>query len=496
MLFTSFDFLFLFLITFLIYYIPACQKLQILILLVSSMIFYSWKYPLLLFLLLLSIWVNAIITWKMACVQSNQKLRWALRGIFFNVFLLVFFKYGSLLAGFVGEALNLPLISKENNIVLFLLHLPLPLGISFYTFEGISLIVDVLRSKNNQEEALVIDIDKKFNAHLVKSSLFIAFFPHLIAGPILKANKFYPQIQPKYFSHISWNLVFRSLVVGYFLKMVVADNLKDYTFWIAHPYYQLLSTSTGLVLLFGYSIQIFSDFAGYSLIAIGTAAAFGYNLPQNFNFPYISRSLSEFWKRWHISLSTWLKDYLYIPLGGNRRGKLRTYVNLMIVMILGGLWHGASLSYAVWGGYHGVGLVIERFFNNRINAKFNLSRNVTQQFIFDAISMILVFCFVSLGWLFFKLPNFEQVLEFIKIMIHNVEIPTDRTLTDPVIILSIPVIVYHIIHLPAIQMWKDNFFYQVYSKVGYLFEDIILGVVIVMIVLSSGSSNEFIYFQF
>ncbi|WP_333478747.1 MBOAT family O-acyltransferase [Allocoleopsis sp.] len=433
----------------------------------------------------------------MACVQSNKKLGWALRGIFFNLLLLVFFKYGSLLAGFVGEALNWPFSSKENNIVLFLLHLPLPLGISFYTFEGISLIVDVLRSKDNQKGALVIDVDQKFNTHLVKSSLFIAFFPHLIAGPILKANNFYPQIQPKYFSHISWNIVFRSLVVGYFLKMVIADNLKDYTFWIAHPYYQLLSTSTGLVLLFGYSIQIFADFAGYSLIAIGTAAAFGYHLPDNFNFPYISRSVSEFWKRWHISLSTWLKDYLYIPLGGNRRGKVRTYINLMIVMILGGLWHGASLSYAVWGSYHGFGLVIERFFKNRINANFNQSRNIKQQFIFDAISMILVFCFVSLGWLLFKLPNFGQVLEFLKIMIINVGLPSNRTLTDPVIILSLPVVVYHLIHLPAFQKWKDNLFFEKSSsRVGNLCEDIILGGMIAMLFLNSGSSNEFIYFQF
>jgi alginate O-acetyltransferase complex protein AlgI len=431
----------------------------------------------------------------MACVQSHKKLGWALRGIFFNVSLLVFFKYGHLLAGFVGEAFNLSVISKENNIVGFLLNLPLPLGISFYTFEGISLIVDILRSKTNQEEALVIDTDKNFNTHLVKSSLFIAFSPHLIAGPILKANKFYPQIQPKYFSDISWNFVFRSIIVGYFLKMVVADNLKDYTFWIAHPYYQLLSTSTGLVLLFGYSIQIFSDFAGYSLIAIGTAAAFGYNLPQNFNFPYISRSLSEFWKRWHISLSTWLKDYLYIPLGGNRKGKVRTYINLMIVMILGGLWHGASVSYAVWGGYHGLGLVIERFFNNRINSKFNQSINIKQQFIFDVISRILVFCFVSLGWLLFKLPNFGQVLEFLQIMIHNIGLPSNRTLTDPVIIFSIPVVVYHLIHLPAFQRWKDNLFYKSYS-VANISEDIILGGMIAMLVLNSGSSNEFIYFQF
>jgi alginate O-acetyltransferase complex protein AlgI len=144
--------------------------------------------------------------------------------------------------------------------------------------------------------------------------------------------------------------------------MVIADNLKDYTFWISFPYYQGFGTLTNLTLLFGYSIQIFADFAGYSLIAIGFAAALGYKIPDNFDFPYISRSLSEFWRRWHISLSTWLRDYLYFPLGGNRKGKIRTYVNLMTVMTLGGLWHGAAWSYAVWGIYHGFGLAVERFF--------------------------------------------------------------------------------------------------------------------------------------
>jgi alginate O-acetyltransferase complex protein AlgI len=434
--------------------------------------------------------VNSIISFNIVSDRNFRAIAWIATGVAFNLSLLIFFKYGTLLTDLTINFLRI----ESNDIVSFLLHLPLPLGISFYTFEGISLIVDIFRNQSNQKQ--VSFIDRKFTNHLLNTSFFISFFPHLIAGPILKANNFYPQIQPKYFSQISWNLVFRSLVVGYFLKMVIADNLKDYTFWIAHPYYQLLSTSTGILLLFGYSIQIFADFAGYSLIAIGTAAVFGYNLPQNFNFPYISRSLSEFWKRWHISLSTWLKDYLYIPLGGNRRGELRTYVNLMIVMILGGLWHGASLSYAVWGGFHGVGLVIERFFTNQINNKFNKTIKVWQQFILDMIRIIIVFCFVSLGWLLFKLPNFGQVLEFLKIMIHNVEVPPNRTLTDPVIILSIPVVVYHIIHLPALQMWKDKFFYKAYSKVGNLFEDIILGGMIFMIVLSSGSSNEFIYFQF
>ena len=235
--------------------------------------------------------------------------------------------------------------------------------------------------------------------------------------------------------------------------MTIADNLKDYTFWIAFPYYQSLSTLTGLVLLFGYSIQIFADFAGYSLIAIGTAAAFGYNLPQNFNFPYISRSLAEFWSRWHISLSSWLKDYLYIPLGGNRKGKLRTYLNLAIVMILGGLWHGAAWSYAIWGAYHGLGLALERLVNDR--TKVNRSGTLWQELVLDNIKMLFVFCFVSFGWLLFKLPKFEEVLGFITAMINNTHLPNNiYGAIVPILLFSTPVFIYHLIHHPIIEKWK------------------------------------------
>lgn len=491
MLFNSFAFIFLLLLTFFIYYLPIFQNKQILILIISSFIFYGWNSPQLLVLLTVSILVNGLVSFKVSLTSAKlPRIIWSISGITFNLLLLAFFKYGALLTNLTTKIVSI----EESNIVVFLLHIPLPIGISFYTFEGISLLVDIIRNQPNREEASFVD--EKLNNHLLKTALFIAFFPHLIAGPILKAINFYPQIKPKHFRNIRWNIIFRSLVIGYFLKMVIADNLKDYTFWISQPYYQSLSTFTGIALLFGYSIQIFSDFAGYSLIAIGTAAAFGYELPQNFNFPYISRSLSEFWKRWHISLSTWLKDYLYIPLGGNRKGRLRTYANLMIVMILGGLWHGASWSYAVWGGFHGMGLVIERFFTTKVKIKFNQQVPIWQQLIGEIVSVIMVFSFVSIGWLFFKLPDFGQALDFLKTMAHNVKLPSNRAFINPVIIFSMPVVVYHLIHLPAFQIIKRNLFYKLNFKAGSILEDIILGIMLAMIILNSGSSNEFIYFQF
>jgi alginate O-acetyltransferase complex protein AlgI len=493
MLFNSFPFLILFLVTFALYYIPQLRSLQVAILVGSSLIFYSWDSPYLLVLLLLSVGINSIISYQVAYVIDRQKqVWWAIAGIAINLAVLMLFKYGALLTNlfvkFLGDTAQ-----PEAGLVALLLHLPLPIGISFYTFEGISLLIDILQGNLNRDRPTFVD--RSLTQHLLKSSLFIAFFPHLIAGPILKASKFYPQIEPKYFAKIDWNLVFRSLVVGYFLKMVVADNLKDYTFWIAFPYYQTLSTLTGMTLLFGYSMQIFADFAGYSLIAIGLAAALGYELPQNFNFPYISRSLTEFWTRWHISLSSWLRDYLYISLGGNRKGKLRTYANLTIVMLLGGLWHGAAWSYAVWGGYHAIALVVERFFTNNIKEK--LPKNLPSWYhsIFNFVSTIYVFCFVSLGWLLFKLSNFRQALDFMQTMVKNVSLPNNHIYIELVLLFSSPVIFYHLIYLKTANDRLKNY-QSKHQNTWRILKNVALGVMLAAIALNSGNSNEFIYFQF
>jgi alginate O-acetyltransferase complex protein AlgI len=269
---------------FAIYYLYPSRHWQVLILIIASFIFYAWNLPILLLLLLLSILINAFTSFKVANTSSKKmRLFWATLGVVLNLSILGLFKYGSLLTN-----LGLSLLNVSNppasGAIAILLHLPLPIGISFYTFQGISLAVDVLRQQESGEEPISIHYHNPFQ-YLLDTSFFLSFFPQLVAGPIARAQYFYPQIRTKYFQEIRWDLVFRYLVIGYFLKMVVADNLKDYTFWISFPYYQAWGTSTNIVLLFGYSMQIFADFAGYSLIAIGIAAAFGYTLPQNFNFP-------------------------------------------------------------------------------------------------------------------------------------------------------------------------------------------------------------------
>lgn len=300
------------------------------------MIFYAFNHLEFLWLLIFSSLVNALTSYQIMLSNEKQRKIFAVMGVLFNLGLLAFFKYSSLIY---------KTFFSVNSLGEFILTLPLPVGISFYTFQAMSNLIDTFKSN---ERPIKKDISLK--EYLLDMFFFISFFPQLVAGPIVKAHDFFPQISEKSFKNIQWEYCFKRLILGYFLKMVIADNIQQYTFWISYPYFQEFSTITLIAMLFGYSIQIFADFAGYSFIAMGLAGLFGYVLPLNFNFPYIASSFSDFWSRWHISLSSWLKEYLYIPLGGNRKGSARTYFNLMIVMFLGGLWHGAAWSYLVWGG--------------------------------------------------------------------------------------------------------------------------------------------------
>jgi alginate O-acetyltransferase complex protein AlgI len=378
--------------------------------------------------LVLSIGLNAIISYLLFYGNRKFTTIYITCGVILNLGILAFFKYAGLILGTFT-----PIAFQNEPLVKVLMHLPLPIGISFFTFEGISLVVDAYRKRDEPTQWG----NRNFFKYFLNSSLFISFFPHLIAGPILKANQFIPQIQEKSFSAINWEKAFKSLVIGYFLKMVIADNLKEQTLFLSVPFDGLHPIDL-LSMLFGYSIQIFADFAGYSLIAIGLAELLGYQLIQNFNFPYLSQSFSEFWQRWHISLSTWLKEYLYIPLGGNRKGNLRTYFNLFMVMFLGGLWHGAAWSYAIWGTVHGFALMGERFLGNYIHLPKNK--------LFSLFKIVLVFTVVTFAWLFFKLPNIADVAAFYKALTiwnssYNLQFREVY-----IFIYSLPVLVYYLIY--------------------------------------------------
>ncbi|KIA93816.1 acyltransferase [Pedobacter kyungheensis] len=468
MLFNSAIFILLLVLTFIVYYIPFLKKLQVQILILSSLIFYAYSQPSLLLLLIVSALINIAVSYLI--VNGNPKMRrfYATTGVIINLAVLVFFKYSPLFAK--------TFLNTDAGFGQFLLMLPLPIGISFYTFEGLSLLIDVYSNKHKD----ILTIEKSLSKHFYKTLFFISFFPHLIAGPILKAYEFYPQIGEKKFKNINWSYVFEKLVQGYFLKMVIADNLTNFTFWMEYPYFKTIASFDLILIVFGYSIQIFSDFAGYSLIALGIAKLFGYDLIDNFNFPYISSSFSEFWRRWHISLSTFLKEYLYIPLGGNRRGRVRTYTNLIITMGLGGLWHGAAWSYAIWGLYHGLALAIERFFLNN----FKLPQKNT----FTKILMgIVVFLVVTISWVFFKLPV-ENVIEYFKSIYANQHLAHNGTLIVFILLYSTPVVIYHFLYLANQNPMIANIT-QKYKFIAY-------GCMLFMIAVNSGPSGSFIYFQF
>jgi alginate O-acetyltransferase complex protein AlgI len=369
MLFNSWNFLVFMAVLLPLYYAPSASAgWQLALLLAASAVFYAWESPWLLGLLIGSSSVSVFAAQQIVAnrwaapspgAQPSGTLaaarRWLWLGVSINLLALLLFKYAPLLSALAPEWM-LPSPARD-----WALAIPLPVGISFYTFQGISLIVDAWRG----------DLPAATKASLAAHGLgrstsfrdatfYLLFFPQLVAGPIVKAHDFLPQIGRKTRRDIDWLTARRALVTGFFLKMVVADNLAEQTVPLALGTAGDMSMGALnlLALIYAYSLQIFADFAGYSLIAIGLSSLFGYTLSANFNFPYLATTITDFWRRWHLSLSSWLREYLYIPLGGNRRGDVRTYVNLFIVMFLGGLWHGAAWKYALWGTLHGVFLAV------------------------------------------------------------------------------------------------------------------------------------------
>ena len=475
MLFNSFEFVVLVGICMTLYYLPMFKKYQVPLLILASLVFYSFSNLPLLLLLLSSILINVLCSYRVVYGPLRNRKIYASMGVVLNLSILAFFKYSPLISS--------SLFTEENDFGKFLREIPLPIGISFFTFQGISLLIDTFSKEQVSQYSSMVP--RLFGKHVLHTAFYISFFPQLVAGPIVKAHDFLPQIGTKFFKDIAWENCFRALTLGYFLKMVVADNLKDFTFWISFPYFTKKASFDLIVYLFGYSMQIFADFAGYSLIAIGIAGLFGYQLPKNFDFPYISTSFSEFWRRWHISLSSFLKEYLYIPLGGNRKGKFRTYINLMITMILGGLWHGAAWSYAIWGLFHGLALALER---------------LTKDYIYTPKSMIWklgkwiwVFTMVTFAWLLFKLPNFSEVLLFMDSVQNNWHIPYSIQEISFVLIYSSPVVLYHIFYLtqPFVSLNPQRV-----QRVVKRLEPLAFGCMLFLLFTNSGTTGEFIYFQF
>jgi alginate O-acetyltransferase complex protein AlgI len=471
MLFTSFSFAVLVIVTLAVYYSLTKKNLQVALLIIASLIFYGKNQPWLLFLLIISVFINALASWYAGIGPLKQRKIAAILGVSANLLLLTFFKYAGLLTGIFTSA------SEMSEVEKFITLIPLPVGISFYTFQGISLVVDVYRNPtylNNWGK-------RNFIEYLQDCTFFKVFFPQLIAGPVVKAHDFMPQIGLKKLNDVQWDPIVRNLIVGYFLKMVIADNLKDISAYMKYPIFSYLSTIDLVLLIFTYSMQIFADFAGYSLIAIGISRMFGYNLIFNFDFPYTAKSFADFWRRWHISLSSWLKEYLYYSLGGNRVGYFTTLFNLMVVMALGGLWHGAKWSYMIWGGVHGALLILERVLNG-------VGETFKDMAIFNILKRISVFIMVSLAWLFFQLPELNHVVSYFNSLASNFNHTSQLYFLHLYIYTyGSPVILYH---LHGLTNRQSNHNTQI------IIRNLLLGLMLLLIVVSKGNPGTFIYFRF
>lgn len=481
MLFASWPFVLLVAVSFGVFYSLRSQALQTASLIAASAVFYGYGQPALLSLLVGSAVLNGLVSYAVRCLKSQrERLVAAACGVALNLAILGLFKYGGLLAGSLGPALHAP-----QSAVDWLVALPLPIGISFYTFQGISLVVDEYRGAVAASGGMKLsrELVAPLPRFMADTLLFIMLFPQLVAGPILKAHDFYPQITVKRLCDVDFGYAFKALVLGYFLKLVVADNLAEQTFWMRWPYCEGQSSLILIALLVGYSAQIFADFAGYSLIAQGCAALFGYRLFDNFNFPYIATSFSDFWRRWHISLSSWLREYLYIPLGGNRHGTGRTLLNLLIVMFLGGMWHGAAWRYGTWGLLHGAALAGERILYGPAASWRSASDDTG---LMRWLRAAFVFAFVSFAWLFFVMPSLNEVHGFLRAVAFNSHTPTAWWLGLVLGLYVLPVAIYHLLGgIPTIRRCLPA-----------QFVEFAYAMMIVAIIFNHGNPAPFIYFQF
>lgn len=389
MVFSSVLFLFYFLpLVLLCYFILGrSNTIRNLILLGFSLSFYAWGEGHYTLILLISILANYLFG-RFIASHKNSQNTWLFISVIFNLGMLGFFKY----ANFLVDNLNLVLLSLGRETIL-IAPIHLPIGISFFTFQALSYVVDVYRGKTNVQ------------TNILNLGLYIALFPQLIAGPIVRYTDIAHQLLGRILKRENIALGVQRFAIGLAKKVMIADQMSLIVDSIFAQSPSDLSTPVAWLGIITYVLQILFDFSGYSDMAIGLGRVFGFTFLENFNYPYIAQSVRDFWRRWHISLSTWFRDYAYIPLGGNRQGVGRTYLNLYIVFFLTGLWHGASWNFVIWGLWHGTFLVIERLgFDSLLNRIWQPLRH---------IYLLLV---VLVGWVIFRVETMPQALAYIRQM--------------------------------------------------------------------------------
>jgi len=391
MIFNSLEFAVFFAAVLALYFSLRSTVMQNRLLFVASSIFYGWWDWRFLFLMYLTIMVDFFISKAISrnSIPKTRK-RLLLTSITFNLSILGFFKYFNFFATSTTDLLNSFGLAADPVFI----EIILPVGISFYTFQSMSYVIDVYKKRLKPAE------------HLLDYAAYVSLFPQLVAGPIERATHLLPQIlKPRTVTLNSFSEGIYLIFWGLFKKLFIADNLAQ----LVDPVFSGSGNATGeavLIATYAFAFQIYCDFSGYSDIARGAAKCMGFDLMLNFNLPYFSSNPSEFWRRWHISLSSWLRDYLYISLGGNKKGNYRTYINLSLTMLLGGLWHGASWNFVLWGAYQGALLVVHRACRPLLG-KLTLSGWKAKLFKF--LSIVVFFQFVCYGWLVFRAESATQI---------------------------------------------------------------------------------------
>lgn len=441
-------------------------------LLIFSLYFYYKTGGLYVILLVVTSAVNFYLGAGIHKADSKAKKRWLmLLSVIWNLGSLGYFKY----TNFIIDTIN----QLGGNLPLY--DIFLPVGISFFTFQTMSYTLDIYFGNLKPLDSFA------------DFCFFVSFFPQLVAGPIVRASWFIPQINKKL--SLNKDQIASALVLimaGLIKKGVIADyisiNFVDRVFDAP----ELFSPLENLLSVYGYGLQIYCDFSGYSDIAIGLATLMGFNLPVNFRVPYIATSVTDFWRRWHISLSTWLRDYLYIPLGGNRKGKVRQYINLMITMVLGGLWHGASWNFVIWGTLHGIALAIDKL---RISFMGKREHSTGANVLLRILGWLITFNFVSFTWIFFRARGFEAAI----LMIQRIFSPMSLNILSQWI-QGYPVVAFliafgYLIHFIP-QKW-DKGYEIVLRRSPILMQSFILAAVIwLLFQAKSADIQPFIYFQF
>lgn len=465
-------------------------KVRSLYVFIISLFFYYKAGGFYFSLLILSTLLDYFVGNQIFKSKSVARKKWLLTGsIVVNLLLLFFFKYTDFFVGLTNDVLGTNfhaynIFAGFGNLIwegqFDVTQIVLPVGISFYTFQTISYSVDIYRDRIQPVK------------NIWDFGFFVSFFPQLVAGPIVRANEFIHQIyQPYKLTYAGFSRAGLLIIGGLFKKMVISDylsvNYVDRVFESPLKY----SGFENLLGAYGYSIQIYCDFSAYSDIAIGLALLLGFSLPQNFNAPYLSTSITDFWRRWHMSLSRWLKDYLYIPLGGNQKGKARTYLNLFLTMLLGGLWHGAAIKFIVWGALHGVGLAVHKLFTG------TLPLFKSNNFVIRFLSWVLTFHFVVFCWVFFRAENWDSVGYFFNQLTNNFHATEILTIiTQPEYLKIIGVILLGFL----LHLLPDAFELKIQSIFANRFWPAFGIVALIMVILvyqfKSANVQPFIYFSF